>query len=165
MMSVAERDEGGSQKEDEWSRSDNNRRREERDHDSRDRKGGRDFGNKNRYQEGREHHNGNGNGSREQREKKNPGREEHARLRGYDYSAATSKRMNNPTEGFADSGVTQHITGNRDLLVNFVPAGPERWMVSGIREAKLAVSGQGDVYVKVTFNGITLEGNVTESFI
>jgi hypothetical protein len=33
-------------------------------------------------------------------------------------------------------------------------------MVSGIREAKLAVSGQEDVSLKVTFNGITLEGNV-----
>ncbi|EFX70926.1 hypothetical protein DAPPUDRAFT_256467 [Daphnia pulex] len=67
MMTVVEKDEGGSQKEDEWGRSDNNQRREERDHDSRDRKGGRDFGNKNRYQEGREHHNGKENGSRAQR--------------------------------------------------------------------------------------------------
>jgi hypothetical protein len=77
MMTVVERDEYGSQKEDEWSRSDNNQRREERDHDSRNRKGGRDFGNKNRYQEDREHHTGNENNSREQREKKNPRREEH----------------------------------------------------------------------------------------
>ncbi|EFX75622.1 hypothetical protein DAPPUDRAFT_323181 [Daphnia pulex] len=104
MIAVVERDEGGSQKEFEWSRSDNNQRREERDHDSRDRKGGRDFGNKNRYQEGWEHHNGNDNVSREQREKKNLRREEHGRLRGYGYSAATSERMKNPTEGFVSQG-------------------------------------------------------------
>ncbi|EFX81355.1 hypothetical protein DAPPUDRAFT_102363 [Daphnia pulex] len=104
MMTVVERDEGGSQKEDEWSRSDNNQRREELDHDSRDRKVGRDCGNKYRYQEGREHHNGNDNGSKEQREKKNPMREEHGTLRGYGYSAVESVRMNNPTERFASQG-------------------------------------------------------------
>lgn len=136
----------------EWRRSDNNQKSEEHDRDSRDRGGGRDYGNNNRYREDREHRKGNGNGSR-----KNPRREEHGRHRGYSYSAATSERIDKPTEWFADSGATQHMTGNQDLLVNFVPAGPERWMVSRIGESELTVAGQGDVSVKATVNGITLE--------
>ena len=51
------------------------------------------------------------------------------------------------------------MTGNRDLLINFVPVGQERWIVSGIGDAKLAVAGQGDVAVTATVNGKTLEGN------
>lgn len=36
-------------------------------------------------------------------------------------------------------------------------------MVSGIGEAKLAATGQGDVSVKATINGITLDGKGTDT--
>lgn len=116
-------------------------RREREDHD----RGGRDYGNNN-YERGR----------RDQKDRK---REDNGGRRGYSYSAATTdSRSTKPTEWFADSGATQHMTGNRDLLVNFVPTGSECWMVNGIGESKLAVAGQGDVNVVANANGKTVEG-------
>lgn len=66
--------------------------------------------------------------------------------------------MDKPTEWFADSGTTQHMAGNREPIVHFVPAWQERWMVSGIEESRLVVAEQEDVSVKATVNGITFEG-------
>jgi hypothetical protein len=59
---------------------------------------------------------------------------------------------------FADSGATQHMTDQRNLLINFVPAGLEQWNVSGIGGTNLSVLGQGDVVISAVVNGKTLEG-------
>lgn len=63
---------------------------------------------------------------------------------------------------FADKGATQHMTDQRDLLLNFVPVGPEQWNVSGIGGTSLPVIGQGDVLMSsIVLNGKLLEGIVT----
>lgn len=63
---------------------------------------------------------------------------------------------------FADSHATQHMTDQRDLLLNFVPVGPEQWNVSGIGGTSLPVIGQGDVLMSsIVLNGKLLEGIVT----
>jgi hypothetical protein len=125
---------------------DNNQGRNWRDRDNRDR-GGRDYGNDNR--------------NRGRSDEQGRRRDDDGGRRTFSYSAATlDSRVNKPTEWFADSGATQHMTGNRDLLVKFVPTGQECWMVSGIGESKLAVAGHGDVNVVATANGKTLEGKL-----
>jgi hypothetical protein len=50
------------------------------------------------------------------------------------------------------------MTDNRSLLTNFIPVGVDKWTVSGIGRARLAVEGQGDVTVTSTVNGKTLSG-------
>lgn len=54
------------------------------------------------------------------------------------------------------------MTDKRDLLINFVPVGPEQWNVSGIGGTSLPVIGQGDVLMSsIVLNGKLLEGIVT----
>lgn len=125
---------------------DNNQWRKRRERDDRERRG-RDYAIN--------------NDERRRRDKKDSKKEDNGRRRGYSYSAATSdSRSDKPTEWFADSGATQHMTGNRDLLVNFIPTGSECWMVNGIGESKLAVAGQGDVNVVATANGKNVKGTM-----
>jgi hypothetical protein len=133
------------------------KREEEDDRDKKRRRRDRDNDNKSRRDQGRKGYDqdnrggrdyGNSDSDRGRRDQKNRRRYDNGGRRGYSYSAATSdSRETKPTEWFADSGATQHMTGNRDLLVNFAPAGPKCWMVSGVGESKLAVAGQGDVKV------------------
>ena len=52
------------------------------------------------------------------------------------------------------------MTDNRSLLTNFIPVGVDKWTVSGIGGARLAVEGQGDVTVTSTVNGKTLSGMI-----
>ena len=66
---------------------------------------------------------------------------------------------NKKTGWYADSGATQHMTGNRGLLSNFVPVEHDKWTVSGIGEAKLQVAGQGDVNLHATVGGSILNGD------
>ena len=69
-----------------------------------------------------------------------------------------------PVDWFADSGATQHMTDQRDLLINFVPVGPEQWNVSGIGGTSLPVIGKGDVIISSIVDGKLLEGILTEKF-
>jgi len=126
----------------------NNQGRSGRDRDNHDKRDG-DYG-----RDGRD----NGRHERADRDRR---REYNRGRRAFSYSAATSGSLGDkPTVWFADSAATQHMTGNRDLLINFVPVGRERWMVSGIGDAKMPVAGQGDVAVTAIVNGKTLEGNL-----
>ena len=111
-----EEEDGRDRQRRKWDRDDDDRARCDRDNyqgrngryrDDRDR-GGRDQGN-DKHDSGR-------------RDQKASRKDDDGGRRAYSYSAATlDSRVNKPTEWFADSGATQHMTGNRDLLVNFVP--------------------------------------------
>ena len=78
---------------------------------------------------------------------------------GHSYSVTMGKCYNKKMGWYADSGATQHMTGNRGLLSNFVPIEHGKWTVSGIEEAKLQVAGQGDVNLHATVNGRILNGD------
>ncbi|XP_046443855.1 U1 small nuclear ribonucleoprotein 70 kDa-like [Daphnia pulex] len=103
-----------------WEREDDDRSRQDKDNNQWRNRRGRD----DRERSGRDY--GNNNDERRRPGQKNSKKEDNGRRRGYSYSAATlDSRSGKPTEWFADSGATQHMTGNRDLLVNFVPTGSE----------------------------------------
>jgi hypothetical protein len=52
------------------------------------------------------------------------------------------------------------VTDDRGLLGNFVPVEHDKWTVSGIKEAKLLVAGQGDVNIHATVNARNLSGTM-----
>ena len=76
----------------------------------------------------------------------------------YSYKSSTSFSTRKATDWFADSGATQHMTDQRNLLINFVPAEPGQWNVSGIGDTTLPVIGQGDVQITSVVNGKHMEG-------
>lgn len=79
----------------------------------------------------------------------------------YSYKSSADFLERRSVDWFADSGATQHMTDQRDLLINFVPVGSEQWNVSGIGGTSLPVIGQGDVPISSVVNGKLLEGIVT----
>ena len=82
----------------------------------------------------------------------------------YSYKSSADFMERRPVDWFADSGATQHMTDQRDLLINFVPVGPEQWNVSGIGGTSLPVIGQGDVIISSIVDGKLLEGILTGKF-
>ncbi len=54
---------------------------------------------------------------------------------------------------YADSGATQHMSGQRSLFRNFVPVKPNTWFVNGIGGARLQVLGHGQIVFKAKVNG------------
>ena len=54
---------------------------------------------------------------------------------------------------FADSGATQHMSDQRQLMINYKPIEPGTWSVSGIGGMTLPVLGVGDVPVITQING------------
>jgi hypothetical protein len=50
------------------------------------------------------------------------------------------------------------MTDQRNLLINFVPAEPGQWGVSGIGDTSLPVLGQGDVQITSVVNGKSMQG-------
>jgi hypothetical protein len=86
-------------------------------------------------------------------------RDDNRDRREHSYSVTMGDGNTKTTGWYADSGATQHMTGNRELLTNFVPVHHDKWTVSGIGEAKLLVAGQGDVNLNATVNGHTLNGD------
>lgn len=142
-----------------WEREDDDRSRQDKDNNQWRNRRGRD----DRERRGRDY--GNNNDERRRPDQKDSKKEDNGRRREYSYSAATSdSQSDKPTEWFADSGATKHMTGNRDLLVNFVPTGSECCMLNGIGESKLAVAGQGDVNVVATANGKNVKGKLEVSY-
>jgi hypothetical protein len=117
-----------------------------RRHDSPNRENERDrnrmYDNRNKRHDHRERRDDNRN-----RRSDNRDRREHS------YSVTMGDGYNKNMGWYADSGATQHMTGNRGLLSNFVPIEHDKWTVSGIGEAKLQVAGQGDVNLHATVDG------------
>lgn len=74
------------------------------------------------------------------------------------YKSTSDFTSRQSTDWFADSGATQHMTDQRDLLTNFIPVGSERWTVSGIGNTNLPVTGQGDVTLTAYVDGKSLKG-------
>lgn len=62
------------------------------------------------------------------------------------------------SDWFADSGASQHMTDQRNCLINFIPVAPGQWTVSGIGGTSLPVTGQGDVEIISIVNGNKLQG-------
>ena len=54
---------------------------------------------------------------------------------------------------FADSGATQHMSDQRQLMINYKPIEPGTWSVSGIGGMTLPVLGVGDVPVITQIDG------------
>jgi len=67
--------------------------------------------------------------------------------------------LSRPSEWYADSGASQHMTDQRSLLTNFTVVEPGRWAVFGIAGTRLDVTGHGDVILTATVGGKTLTGN------
>ena len=61
---------------------------------------------------------------------------------------------------YADSGATQHMTDQRQILNNFNPIAPGLWTVSGIGNNRLSVLGQGEVEYSSVVNGVTHSGTI-----
>lgn len=59
---------------------------------------------------------------------------------------------------FSDSAATHHMTDQRNLIINFVPAEPGQWNVSGIGDTTLSVIRQGDVQITSVVNGKSMVG-------
>jgi hypothetical protein len=76
----------------------------------------------------------------------------------YSYKSSADFMERRPVDWFTDSGATQHMTDQRDLLINFVPVGLEQWNVSGIGGTSLPVIGKGDVIISSIVDGKLLEG-------
>lgn len=51
------------------------------------------------------------------------------------------------------------MADQRNLLINFVPAQPGKWNVSGIGDTSLPVIGQGDAQITSVVNGKPMEGS------
>lgn len=77
---------------------------------------------------------------------------------GYSSSISFTRRRN--FDWFADSGATQHMTDQLEVLANFVSIPPETWSVTGIGDIRLKVCGKGDVVVTSSVNGETLNGTI-----
>lgn len=60
---------------------------------------------------------------------------------------------------FVDSGATQHMTDQLPIMRNFLSVDDENWLVTGIRNSKLAVKGKGEVEITSLVNGVNLNGN------
>ena len=65
---------------------------------------------------------------------------------------------------YADSGATRHMTDQRSILTNFVPATHEDWKVTGIGGTQLIVQGQGDVEILSSFNSTKHHGIKLKQF-
>lgn len=59
-----------------------------------------------------------------------------------------------PTQWFADSGATQHMSNQRSCFKNFIPVKPGSWAVRGIGNIRLSVHGYGSVVFTATVGGI-----------
>jgi hypothetical protein len=131
------------------------KKREEDDRDSKRRRYERSPQNRGNHR----HHDRNYE-CRDKRHNNKNWRDENKNRREHSYSAMPTKdeNKNRSRRWYADSGVTQHMTDNRGLLINFVPVKHDKWTVSGISEAKLSVVGQGDVNLQATVNERTLSG-------
>ena len=100
-----------------------------------------------------------GDDNRDRRDDNRNQRDDNRDRREHSYSVTMGDGNNKKTGWYADSGATQHMTGNRRLLSNFVPVEHDKWTVSGIGEAKLQVAGQGDVNLHATVGGSILNGD------
>ncbi len=58
-------------------------------------------------------------------------------------------------EWYADSGATQHMSGQRSFFRNFVPVKHNTWFVNGIGGSRLQVHGHGEILFTATVNGST----------
>jgi hypothetical protein len=85
----------------------------------------------------------------ENRRNGNHGENQH---QSYSYKSSADFKERRSVDWFADSGATQHMTDQRDLLINFVLVGPEQWNVSGIGGTSLPVIGQGDLPISSIVN-------------
>jgi hypothetical protein len=54
---------------------------------------------------------------------------------------------------YADSGATQHMSGQRSLFRNFTPIKADTWFVNGIGGARLQVFGHGQIVFTVMVDG------------
>lgn len=61
--------------------------------------------------------------------------------------------VRNPTDWFADSGATQHMTDQLSIMNNFTRVPQGSWMVNGIGGTTLAVHGYGDINVHTYVHG------------
>ena len=79
---------------------------------------------------------------------------------GYDFSYVSSVRFvaKHVFDWFADSGATQHMTGQRSFLHNFVAVNSKGWSVRGIGNVKLPVRGTGQVEFISTVDGVERKG-------
>ena len=70
-----------------------------------------------------------------------------------DVSCAQSFSSRCLFDWFADSGATQHMSDQRQLMINYKPIEPGTWSVSGIGGMTLPVLGVGDVPVITQIDG------------
>jgi hypothetical protein len=74
-------------------------------------------------------------------------------LENQDYSLiSTTPRFDtrNNCDWFTDSGATQHMTDQREWLINFVDVPDGSWAVKGIGFSSYAVKGSGDASIWIT---------------
>lgn len=77
-------------------------------------------------------------------------------LQDQDFSlVSTAPRFNTRSTGdwFADSGATQHMTDQKESLLNFTPVPEDSWTVRGIGTSNYSVKGYGDVHIWTTVGG------------
>lgn len=67
-----------------------------------------------------------------------------------EFTCSTAHSIN---EWYADSGATQHMSGQRSLFRNFVPVKSNTWLVNGIGGTRLQVLGHGQIVFKAKVNG------------
>jgi hypothetical protein len=56
------------------------------------------------------------------------------------------------------------MTDQWNLLINFVPAEPVQWSVSGIGDTSLPVLEQGDVHITSVVNGKSMQGKKEQGY-